>query len=142
MALEGLRHELDEMVPLVRQVMKQTRARIFRGNTRSEGKLVSLFEPSTEIIRKGKASKPTEFGKMVKLQEAENQIITDYEVYAQRPSDSDLLIPAIETHQSMLGRTQRLVAADAALYLARNASTAIQEAVIRVSIHNHPINMT
>jgi IS5 family transposase len=64
-ALEGLRRELDEMVPLVKQVMKQTRARIFRGNTRSEGKLVSLFEPSTEIIRKGKASKPTEFGKMV-----------------------------------------------------------------------------
>jgi IS5 family transposase len=56
LALEGLRDELDEMVPLVRQVMKQTRARIFRGNTRSEGKLVSLFEPSTEIIRKGKAS--------------------------------------------------------------------------------------
>ena len=65
LALEGLRHELDEMVPLVRQVMKQTRARVFHGNTRSEGKLVSLFEPSTEIIRKGKASKPTEFGKMV-----------------------------------------------------------------------------
>jgi IS5 family transposase len=66
LALGELRHELDEMVPLVRQVMKQTRARIFRGNTRSEGKLVSLFEPSTEIIHKGKASKPTEFGKMVK----------------------------------------------------------------------------
>jgi transposase, IS5 family len=32
LALEGLRHELDEMVPLVKQVMKQTRARIFRGN--------------------------------------------------------------------------------------------------------------
>jgi IS5 family transposase len=95
LALEGLRHELDEMVPLVKQVMKQTRDRIFRGNKRSEGKLVSVFEPSTEIIRKGKASKPTEFGKMVKLQEAENQIITDYEVYAQRPYDSDLLIPAI-----------------------------------------------
>ena len=52
LALEGLRHELDEMVPLVRQVMKQTRARIFRGNTRSEGKLLSLFEPSIEVIRK------------------------------------------------------------------------------------------
>jgi transposase, IS5 family len=34
--------------------MKQTRARIFRGDTRSEGKIVSVFEPSTEIIRKGK----------------------------------------------------------------------------------------
>jgi IS5 family transposase len=48
-----------------------------RRNTRSEGKLLSLFEPSTEVIRKGKAGKPNEFGKMVKLQEAENQIITD-----------------------------------------------------------------
>jgi IS5 family transposase len=74
LALEGLRRELDEMASRVRQVMKQTRARIFRGNTRSEGKLLSLFEPSTEVIRKGKAGKPNEFGKMVKLQEAENQM--------------------------------------------------------------------
>jgi IS5 family transposase len=116
--------------------MKQTRARIFRGNTRSEGKLVSLFEPSTEIIRKGKASKPTEFGKMVKLQEAENQIITDYEVYAQRPSDSDLLIPAIDTHQALLGRVPRLVAADAAFYSARNEAAAKAKGVKRVCIPN------
>jgi transposase, IS5 family len=39
-----------------------------------------VFEPATEVIRKGKAGKPTEFGEMVKLQEAENQIIVDYEV--------------------------------------------------------------
>jgi IS5 family transposase len=31
-ALEGLRQGLDEMMPSVKQVMKQTRARIFRGN--------------------------------------------------------------------------------------------------------------
>jgi hypothetical protein len=66
--------------------MKQ--ARIFRGTTRSEDKLLSLFESSTEVIRQGKAGKPNELGKMVKLQEAENQIITDYEVYARRPNDS------------------------------------------------------
>jgi transposase, IS5 family len=136
LALEGLRHELDEMVPLVRQVMKQTRARIFRGNTRSEGKLVSLFEPSTEIIRKGKASKPTEFGKMVKLQEAENQIITAYEVYPERPYDSDLLIPAIDTHHALLGRVPRLVAADAAFYSARNEAAAKAKGVKRVCIPN------
>ena len=45
LVLEGLRQELDEMTVLVKQVMKQTRARIFRGNTRSEDKLLSLFEP-------------------------------------------------------------------------------------------------
>jgi IS5 family transposase len=136
LALEGLRHELDEMVPLVKQVMKQTRARIFQGNTRSKGKLVSLFEPSTEIIRKGKASKPTEFGKMVKLQEAENQIITAYEVYPERPYDSDLLIPAIDTHHALLGRVPRLVAADAAFYSARNEAAAKAKGVKRVCIPN------
>jgi hypothetical protein len=40
----------------------------------------SLAEPETEAIRKGKASKPTEFGKLVKIHEAEGRFITDYEV--------------------------------------------------------------
>src|SRR5215475_13530110 len=119
MALEGLRQEIETMVPLVKQVTKQTRARIFRGDTRTPGKILSLFEPSTELIRKGKAAKPNEFGKMVKLQEAENQIVVDYAVYAQRPNDADLLIPAIETHRAKLGRTPYLVAADAGFYSAK-----------------------
>jgi IS5 family transposase len=38
--------------------MKQTRARILRANTRGDGELVSLFEPETEIIRKGKPARP------------------------------------------------------------------------------------
>src|SRR5215510_16371558 len=54
----------------------------------TEGKIFSLFEPSTESIRKGKAGKPNEFGKLAKLQEAENQIVIDYEVYEQRPNDT------------------------------------------------------
>ena len=136
LGLEGLRQEIDAMVPRVKQVMKQTRARILRGDTRSDGKLVSLFEPATEIIRKGKAGKPTEFGKMVKLQEAENQIVIDYEVYAQRPNDADLLIAAVETHQAKLGRTPRLVAADAAFYSAKNEAAAIAKGVKRVCIPN------
>ena len=136
LALEGLRQELDLMTSRVRQVMKQTRARIFRGNARSQGKLLSLFEPSTEVIRKGKAGKPNEFGKMVKLQEAENQIITDYEVYARRPYDSDLLVAAIETHRALLGRAPRLVAADAAFYSAKNEAAARAKGVKRVCIPN------
>jgi transposase, IS5 family len=136
LALEGLRQELDAMVPLIKKVMKQTRARIFRGDTHAEGKILSLFEPSTEIIRKGKAGKPNEFGKMVKLQEAENQIVIDYEVYAQRPHDSELLIAAIDTHQALLGRAPRLVAADAAFYSAKNEAAAKAKGVKRVCIPN------
>jgi len=136
LALQGLRDKLDAMVPLVRQVMKQTRARILRGDTRSDGKLASLFEPSTEIIRKGKAGKPTEFGKMVKLQEAENQIVIDYEVYDRRPNDADLLVAAIETHHARLGRVPRLVAADASFYSAKNEAAAKAVGVKRVCIPN------
>jgi transposase, IS5 family len=136
LALDGLRQEIERMVPLVRQVMKQTRARIFHGDTRSEGKIVSVFEPSTEIIRKGKTSRPTEFGKMVKLQEAENQIVTAYEVYDRRPADSDLLLDAIDIHQQRLGRTPHLVAADAAFYSAENERAATAKGVKRVCIPN------
>ena len=136
LALEGLRAEIERMVPLVRQVMKQTRARILRGDTRSEGKIVSVFEPATEIIRKGKTSKPTEFGKMVKVQEAENQIITAYEVYDRRPADSDLLTGAIDIHQARLGRMPRLVAADAAFYSDNNERAAKAKGVKRVCIPN------
>ena len=124
------------MVPRVKQVMKQTRARIFRGDTRAEGKILSLFEPSTEIIRKGKAGKPNEFGKMVKLQEAENQIVIAYEVYDARPANSDLLIASIETHQARLGRTPHLVAGDAGFYSAKNEAAAKAKGVKRVCIPN------
>ena len=89
--VEGLTQSLETMVGRVRQVVKQTKIRIFAGDTKSPGKIVSVFEPHTEIIRKGKASKPNEFGKLVKIQEAENQIVTYFEVYAERPADSTLL---------------------------------------------------
>jgi IS5 family transposase len=59
---------------------------VFGGDTHVEGKLASIFEPTTEIIRRGKASKPTEFGKTIKIQEAENQIIAHFEVYDKRPA--------------------------------------------------------
>lgn len=127
---------LERMAPLVQRVMHQTRERLFRGNTHVPGKLVSVFEPHTEIIRKGKAAKPTEFGKMVKIQEAEAQIVTHYEVYEQRPSDSDLLLPALQRHRQLLGRMPYLVTADAAFFSQRNEQAAQACGVKRVAIPN------
>ena len=134
--LHALKSRIDDMVGTVKKVIHQTKERVFGGNTHVEGKIVSVFETTTEVIRKGKASKPTEFGKMIKIQEAENQIVIDFEVYDQRPSDSDLLIPAIETHQTLLGRTPDLAAADAAFYSAKNVAKAEEMGVKRVSVPN------
>jgi hypothetical protein len=76
------------------------------------------------IIRNHARNCAAEFGKMIKLQEAENQIVIEYEVYDRRPNDSDLLVPAIETHQATFGRVPHLVAADAAFYSGKNEAAA------------------
>jgi transposase, IS5 family len=132
----GLRSQLATMVGRVEQVAKQTRERVFGGNTKFEHKVVSMFEPQTEIIRKGKASKPTEFGKMVKVQEAENQIVTHYAVYDERPADSALLVEAVELHEERLGSVPQIVAADAGFYSQANEKQLEEMGVKNVSVPN------
>jgi IS5 family transposase len=135
-ALEEMKQELETVLERVKQVRRQTRKRIFGGDTHVEGKLVSIFEPTTEIIRRGKASKPTEFGKMIKIQEAEGQIITDFAVYEKRPADSDLLVPAIQIHKERLGRAPDLVAGDAAFYSIGGEKAAQELGVTHVAVPN------
>jgi len=132
--LEKAKRQLDEMIPRVQQVIRQARERVLHGNTRAEGKLVSVFEPETEVIRKGKAKKPNEFGKLVKIQEAENQLITNYEVLEKRPADSTLLIPSIEQHIRQFGQAPAAVAADPGFFSAANEAAAETLGVKRVSI--------
>jgi len=103
------------MIPVTQQVMRQTKARIFKNDPHAPNKLVSLFETATQIIRKGKSAKPTEFGRLVKIPESENQIITHHEVCDGRPADSSLLLTEIHrSSQQQFGHAPRLIAADAA----------------------------
>lgn len=133
---KALVEQIRTMSERVRQVIRQTKARVFGGNTKVPDKIVSVFEPHTEIIRKGKASKPTEFGKMVKIQEAENQVITEYEVFDERPNDSDLLISSVEKHEQCFGRTPELVAADAGFYSLKNEKALQEMGVKHISVPN------
>ena len=107
---------------------------MFQGITQYPNKILSVFEPHTTIIRKGKTSKPNEFGNLVKVQEAENQIITHYEVFAERPEDSQLLVPAVEQHQRQFGRPPRMVAADTGFYSLKNERTIQAMGVRRVAV--------
>jgi IS5 family transposase len=135
-AVAGPMEQLKRVAGQVKRVVRQTKRRIFEGLTQLPGKIVSLFEPHTEIIKKGKARKPTEFGKMVLLQEAENQIITSYEVFDERPSDGDLLRPAVEKQKQRVGRVPELVAGDAGFY-SKAQETAIEEMGVKwVSVPN------
>ena len=73
---------------------------------------------------------------MIKIQEAENRIAIDFQVYDHQPSDSGLLMASMETHQTVMGRTPDLVAADAGFYSARNVTQAEEMGVKRVSVPN------
>jgi IS5 family transposase len=123
---------IERTIDLVRRVQAQTRARVFKGDTHYPDKVLSLFEPETEAIRKGKAWKPTEFGKLVKIQEAEGQFVTDYEVCTTRVPDLKLWEPSLTRHEELFGRAPRLATADAGFFCTANEKLARQRGVERV----------
>jgi transposase, IS5 family len=124
--------QLQRLRPLVERVLAQTRARILGGNTHVPDKVLSIFEPHTETIRKGKIATPNEFGKLVTIQESEHQIITAYEVHPRRPADVTLWEPALDRHQAIFGRAPDLAAADRGFSSAANERNAIERGVRRV----------
>lgn len=125
-------HHLRQLRPLVRRVLAQTRARVLGGNTHVPDKVLSLFEPHTTTIRKGKVSKPNEFGNLVTIQEAEHQIITAYDVHAGRPADVTLWTPALVRHSAIFQRAPYLAAGDRGFSSAANELAATNLGVRRV----------
>jgi len=126
------RQQVQQMRPLVERVLAQTRARLFGGDTHVPDKVLSVFEPHTEAIRKGKIAKPTEFGKLVTIQEAEHQIVTAFEVHAERPADVSLWTSALDRHQKIFDRAPDLATADKGFSSAANERAATDRGVRRV----------
>ena len=130
--------QLSTTVELVRHVLAQTRARVLRGDTHYPGKVVSLFEPHTDIIRKGKLTKPTEFGRLVKIQEAEAQFITDYTVCERRQSERTLWEPALDRHMALFDRAPQLAVADGGFASHTNERAAQDRGVRHVVLPRQP----
>jgi IS5 family transposase len=120
------------MQPLVTRILDQARARLLGGDTHVPDKVLSVFEPHTEAIRKGKIAKPTEFGKLVTIQESEHQIITSYEVHERRPPDVTLWTPALDRHIAVFDRPPDIAAGDRGFGSAANEEAARTRGVRRV----------
>jgi IS5 family transposase len=130
--LQHAQPQLQQMRSLVQRVLAQTRARVLGGDTHVPDKLLSVFEPHTETIRKGKIAKPNEFGKLVTIQESEHQIITGYDVHVTRPADVTLWTAALDRHQTIFGRAPDLAAGDRGFASAGNEQAALDRGVRRV----------
>jgi transposase, IS5 family len=125
---------LRHFVPLVEKVIVQTRERIWKGNTHVVSKVLSLFEAHTEIIRKGKPDKPTEFGRLVRIDEVENGIVSGYQVQEGNAADTHAWMPALEQHQALFGRAPRLATADRGFFSAENEREAKARGVEKVAL--------
>ncbi len=124
--------DLDHYAPLVDKVIAQTKARVFDGDTHFAGKILSLFEEHSQVIRKGKAAKPAEFGRLVRIDEVENGIVTGYAVQAGNPADVDAWTPALDNHQKLFGRAPHMATADRGFFSKKNEDEAKARGVERV----------
>lgn len=134
LAAGALREELETMLPRIEKVIRQTRVRICRGITNYPDKILSLFEPKTCVIRKGKAGKSAEFGRLIDIVEAENGFVSNYQILDGNPDDGSLLIPALLRHKERFGRAPHTAATDRGFWSVRNEKQAYALGVKRVSI--------
>jgi IS5 family transposase len=99
-----------------------------------QGKILSLFEEHSEVIRKGKTSKPTEFGRLVRLDEVENGIVSGFAVQVGNPPDTAAWNEALDQHNKHFGRPPKMATGDRGFYSAKNERTAKANGVNKVAL--------
>lgn len=124
---------LETFIPRIEQVIAQTRQRVVEGQSvPAQDKIVSLFEPHTDIICRQKVRQPTEFGHKVWLDEVEGGIVTDYRILKGNPPDHDQWVPSLDHHVKQFGRPPDQASGDRALYSPDNEAYAQKLGVKRV----------
>ena len=86
------------------------------------------------MIRKGKPDKPTEFGRLVRIDEVEHGIVSGYKVQEGNPADTNAWIPALTQHEALFGQAPWLATADRGFFSAENEREAHARGVERVAL--------
>jgi IS5 family transposase len=130
---QALIQTLETFLPRAQQVIEQTVRRVFDGEqVPASDKIVSIFEPHTDIIRRGKANKETEFGHKVWLGEVEGGLISQYRVLDGNPADDAQWEPTLERHVDQFGHPPWQASADRGVFSADNETVAEQLGVQRI----------
>jgi IS5 family transposase len=135
LALESCAAEIEGILPLGRQAADQARRRVIYGEqVPNDEKLFSIFEPHTELLKRGRAGKEVEFGHMISIQQVEGKFITDYEVCAKKPVEYEMVDGAIESHVRLFGHAPDVLAADKGYWESRFKTERLSWQVPLVSI--------
>jgi IS5 family transposase len=132
---EALVEELAHFHALGERVVDQARRRVLQGESvPNDEKLFSLFEPHTELLKRGKAGKAIEFGHMIQIQQVEEKFITDYAVYEHKPVERTLLEPALVQHRKLFGSAPSELSADKGYYENMETLRVLEKQIEVVSI--------
>jgi IS5 family transposase len=134
---EDLALQFNELRPLIERVIDQATRRVLKGETvPAQEKVASLWEPHTQIIRRGKPPPhETEFGHKVNYAEVEHGLISDWQVIAQgNPPDAEMLPPLLRQHCQRFGHAPHVLAGDRGLFSPDNESLARNLGVKHIAI--------
>ena len=116
-AMRDLRAQIEHYCGLGQRVIDQTRRRVIEGKSvPAEQKIYSIFEPHTDLIKRGKAQKPVEFGHKVFLAESAKGLITQYRVLEGNPGDDAQIRPCLKRHKRTFGEAPDLLSGDRGFY--------------------------
>ncbi len=132
---EAIANEIAHYRHLGLRVIDQTSRRVLDDeNVPNDEKVFSIFEPHTELLKRGKAAKPMEFGHMIQIQQVDGKFITDYDVFEKKPIEYELLEPALKSHKKLFGHYPDVLAADKGYYEDMAAIERLNKKVNLVSI--------
>lgn len=124
MALEELRKEIEHFCGLGSRVIDQARRRVLDGEqVPNDQKIYSIFEPHTDLIKRGKVRTPVEFGHKVFLAESAQGLITQYKVLNGNPPDEIHVAPSLRRHKQAFARVPELYGTDRGFFNEQNLAS-------------------
>jgi len=126
---------LSHYLPIVDKIIDQADQRVFQGvMPAADEKIYSLFEEHTELLIRGKAGKPIEFGHKILLAQTGEKFIHHYQVFPKRQEDQDLLEPTLKAHTKLFGFDPDVLATDKGFYKSMEQIVSLEEKITTVSI--------
>lgn len=134
-AAKHLVQQFEHFAPLVDQVITQAKRRVLQGESvPAQEKLLSLFEPHTQLHVRQKPGKAVEFGRKLLLDETEGGIISRYQVLPEPGTEHPYFEASLSGHLKQFGRAPDLLAGDRGISSIRNEQLAQQAGVKRVAL--------
>jgi transposase, IS5 family len=130
---QRLAQTLETFLPRTQQVIDQTVRRILQGEqVPASEKIVSLFEEHADIIRRGKESRPVEYGHKVWLNEVEGGLVSHYRILDGNPPDEQQWKPSLKAHLKTFHQPPDQASGDRGLFSEPNEQLAHELGVKRV----------